>query len=60
MEKKYRGIVIDHLNELETRKTKFYTTYRQAHEAAEKLCKKTYGDRGRIDVVVSSTIDSGK
>lgn len=47
---KYRGLVIDRMNTLETRKTKYYSTYQEAHEAAEKLCKKTLGERGSIDV----------
>lgn len=48
---KYRGYVKDRLNSLETRKTKFYDTYLEAHEAAEKLSKKHFsGERGTIDV----------
>jgi len=50
MERKYQGIVTDRLGTLETRKTKLYATYKEAHDAAEKLCKKTMGDRGTIDV----------
>lgn len=50
MERKYIGIVKDHLGALDTHKTKSYSTYRAAHDAAEKLCKKTLGDRGSIDV----------
>lgn len=51
---KYQGYVIDQLNSLETHKTKLYDTYAEAHRAAEKLCKKTYGDRGTIDVKEAS------
>jgi len=47
---KYIGIVRDALNSLETRKTKLYDTYKEAHDAAERLCKRTMGDRGTIDV----------
>jgi len=47
---KYKGFVIDKMKEFETRKTKYYKTYKEAHDAAEKLCKKTYGDRGTIEV----------
>jgi hypothetical protein len=35
---------------LNTRITKYYETYKEAHDAAEKLCKKTMGDRGEISV----------
>lgn len=48
--RKYQGYVIDQLKSLETRKTKLYDTYAEAHRAAEKLCQKTYGDRGTIEV----------
>ncbi len=47
----YQGIVIDNLSELPVRKTRWYETYKQAHLAAEKLCNKTYKERGSIDVV---------
>jgi hypothetical protein len=47
---KYRGLVIDEIKTMDTRKTKWYDTYKEAHDAAEKLCKRTMGDRGRIDV----------
>jgi len=50
MKTMYRGIVKDQLKTLETRKTREYSTYKEAHDAAEKLCKRTYGDRGTIDV----------
>lgn len=49
-EMKYRGIVTDDLKTLGTRKTKWYGTYKEAHDAAEKLCKRTMGDCGSIDV----------
>ena len=47
---KYRGLVVDDLKTLDTRKTKLYLTYKEAHDAAEKLCKRTMGDRGTIEV----------
>jgi len=47
---KFRGIITDQLKTLETRKTGFYDTYKEAHDKAEKLCKKTMGDRGQIEV----------
>lgn len=47
---KYVGYVIDRMNALETKKTKAYDTYAEAHKAAEKLCKRTYGERGTIEV----------
>ena len=46
----YVGIVRDDLKSLEDKRTKIYATYKEAHDAAEKLCKKTYGDRGSIVV----------
>ena len=46
----YRGLVIDQLHVLDTRKTGLYVTYKEAHDAAERLCKRTMGDRGTIDV----------
>lgn len=50
MAKKYKGIVTDKMGTMDTRKTKYYATYKDAHDAAEKLCKKTMGDRGEISV----------
>lgn len=50
MKTMYRGIVKDQLKTLETYKTGEYSTYKEAHDAAEALCKRTYGDRGTIDV----------
>jgi hypothetical protein len=47
---KYRGMVIDELKTMETRKTKWYNIYDDAHKAAEKLCKRTMGERGTLDV----------
>ena len=47
----YKGIVKDQLGTMETRETKLYPTYKEAHDAAEKLCKRTMGERGTIDVV---------
>lgn len=46
----YRGIVKDDMRTLETKHTKWYPTYQEAHQAAEKLCKRTYGQRGSVDV----------
>ena len=46
----YRGLVIDRLHTLETRKTKYYPTYKEAHDAAEKLLRRTWGDRGTIEI----------
>lgn len=51
----YRGIVKDDMKALDDRKTKWYSTYAEAHSAAEKLCKRTYGDRGSIDVETRKT-----
>jgi len=48
--KKYRGVVKDALKTLETRRTKWYATYKEAHDAAENLCSRTMGSRGSIDV----------
>lgn len=51
---KFRGIVRDRLNNMKERYTKWYSSYREAYEAAEKLCKRTMKERGefRIDSVV--------
>jgi len=49
---KYIGIVKDRLQTLETRKTRKYNTYKEAHDAAEKLCRRTMGERGTIDVMI--------
>jgi hypothetical protein len=46
----YKGKVIDQMKTMETRETKWYPTYKEAHDAAEKLCKRTMGDRGTIEV----------
>lgn len=46
----YQGIVKDDLGTMDARKTKWYSTYKEAHDAAEKLCKRTMGDRGSINV----------
>ena len=48
----YVGIVKDRLQTLKTRKTKKYNTYKEAHDAAERLCKRTMGERGTIDVII--------
>jgi len=49
---RYVGIVKDRLQTMEARKTKKYDTYKKAHDAAEKLCKRTMGERGTIDVII--------
>jgi hypothetical protein len=48
---KYQGAVIDGLKTMDTRYTRNYGSYKEAHDAAERLCKKTMGDRGHIDVI---------
>lgn len=48
---RYRGIVKDRLNSLDTRKTKWYDTYEAAKKAAENLCRRTYGERGQVAVI---------
>lgn len=47
---KHQGQVIDQLKSLSTHKTKWYDTYQDAQIAAEKLCKRTLGDRGTINI----------
>ena len=47
---KYQGHVIDRLGTLDARKTKLYDSYYEAHKAAEKLCERTMGERGEINV----------
>jgi hypothetical protein len=49
---KYFGFVEDRLKVMKTRRTKGYKCYYDAHKAAEKLCKRTMGDRGTIGVKV--------
>ncbi len=49
---KYQGIVKDVLRSLPDRKTRWYPTYQQAHRQAEKICQRTYGSRGCIDVQI--------
>ena len=51
---RYRGVVEDQMKTMDKRKTKHYNTYKDAHDAAERLCKKTIGDRGTIDVEIIS------
>lgn len=45
---KYKGIVKDRMGSLDTKETRWYPTYKDAHDAAEKLCKKTIGNRGTL------------
>lgn len=56
---KYIGVVKDCLQTMETRKTKWYDTYKEAHDAAESLCELTMGDRGTIAVEQRYYIDYG-
>lgn len=46
----YVGHVYDRMNRQNHRKTRTYRTFQDAHNAAEKLCKKWLGERGMIDV----------
>jgi hypothetical protein len=49
---KYQGIITDRLNREYTKKTRYYTSYRDASEAASKLSKKYFLEgRGNINVV---------
>ena len=49
---KYRGLVKDRMHYAPLKKTFWYSTYEEAHNAAEELCKKFYsGERGEIDVI---------
>lgn len=52
MNMKYVGVVKDRLKGVEAKRTKKYNTYREAHDAAERLCKRTMGERGTIDVII--------
>jgi len=47
----YTGLVLDDLDTLPPRSTRRYNTYREAHRAAEMLCKQTYKSRGCIAVI---------
>lgn len=49
--KNHRGIVIDRLGDLNTRLTKWYFTYGEAHRAAERLAKRHFTD-GRYEIDV--------
>ncbi len=46
----YKGLVKDRLQSLPDRTTKYYSTYKEAHDAAESLCKRTLGARGTVEV----------
>jgi hypothetical protein len=49
--KNYRGVITDRLDLLDTRLTKWYFTYPEAHKAAEQLAKNHFTDeRYEIDV----------
>lgn len=47
----YRGYVMDRMDTLETRKTKLYGSYKEAHDAAARLAKK-YFSSGRYELDV--------
>lgn len=49
--KNHRGVVIDRLGDLDTRLTKWYFTYGEAHQAAERLAKRHFTD-GRYEIDV--------
>ena len=52
---KYQGLVKDRMNYAPIKKTFWYSTYEEAHKAAELLCSMYYkGDRGEIDVTTSN------
>jgi hypothetical protein len=51
-EVKYQGIVKDQMKILATRKTRLYNTYKAAHDAAEKICKRSMGNRGILEVII--------
>lgn len=48
----YQGILKDRCGILNERRTRYYETYYDAHKAVEKLCRKSWGDRGTIDVIL--------
>ena len=54
----YIGVVKDRLQTMEARRTKKYDTYKEAHDAAEKLCERTMGERGTIDVEQIDTVNA--
>ena len=45
---KYKGIVKDRMGSLDPKETRWHATYKDAHDAAERLCKVTIGERGTI------------
>lgn len=47
---RWRGIVTDRLNSLKTRYTRYYDSEREAHYAAELICRRTMKERGNISV----------
>lgn len=47
---KYRGEVKDRMTN-NVKKTFWKDTYQDAYNAARKLCKRTFGERGSINVV---------
>jgi hypothetical protein len=53
---KYQGIVEDRLNREYVKKTRYYTSYRDASNAASKLSKK-YFLEGRANINVESIIN---
>ena len=51
---KYRGQAIDRLGILDTRQTKWYTTYKEAHDAASKIAKKYFSnERYNVNVITN-------
>ena len=50
MKTRFVGHVIDQLKTMDCRHTRRYKTYTGAHDAAKKLCKRTMGGRGIIEV----------
>lgn len=52
LQPRYRGVVTDQLTG-DKKQTKWYDTYKEAHGAAEKLSKRTFGARGTLDVITN-------
>lgn len=50
IQKKWRGVVTDRLDSLKTRYSLYYTSVREAHYAAEQICKRTMKERGTISI----------
>ena len=56
----YQGIVMDRLNALQTRKTRYYKTYQDAYNAAWKLAHRWYLNTDRAGVWVRDGIPTNK